>query len=181
MRIRFLFLLPFFVFAALAGLLLVGLQLNPQEVPSPLIGKPAPAFEAPSLADDELRLSERTLAEAGPSLFNVWASWCVACRHEHPLLMSLSRDADVSIFGLNYKDDADDARAWLAQHGNPYVATAFDPQGQVGLDWGVYGVPETFLIDAAGVVRYKHIGPLTTEAVERELLPRLRALAAEDR
>lgn len=177
MRIRFL--LPFFVFAALAGLLLVGLQLDPREVPSPLIGRPAPAFEAPALGDDARLLSERTLTEAGPFLFNVWASWCVACRHEHPLLMSLSRKGGVPIFGLNYKDDADDARAWLARYGDPYVATAFDPRGHVGLEWGVYGVPETFLIDASGVVRYKHIGPLTAEAVERELLPRLRSLAAE--
>lgn len=162
------------------GLILVlgrGLSLDPREVDSPLIGKPAPSFALDTLDGGE-PLSEQTLARS-PSLFNVWASWCVACRQEHPILVELGKRDDIHLYGLNYKDEPDAARRWLAQHGNPYRTSGMDRDGAVGLDWGVYGVPETFVVDRKGVIRAKRIGPLTWSYVNEELLPLLRRLEAE--
>jgi cytochrome c biogenesis protein CcmG/thiol:disulfide interchange protein DsbE len=173
MRIRHL--LPLGVFLALAILLGVGLTLNPREVPSPLIGKPVPAFSVPALNDATQQISHQTFA-GQVTLFNVWASWCVSCRDEHPLLVALAQHNEVTIYGLNYKDDASAARRWLDEHGNPYRDSAFDQNGRVGMDLGVYGVPETFVVDRQGIIRYKHIGPLTAGALEQKILPLVREL-----
>ena len=161
-------------FFALVILLAVGLKRDPRVVPSPLIDKPAPAFELPRLGSAE-RFSPKDM-QGKVWLLNVWASWCVSCRVEHPLLLQLARTNVVPVYGLDYKDKADDALAWLAQHGNPYTASIVDSDGKVGIDYGVYGVPETFLIDKAGVVRYKQIGPLTVEALQQKILPLVRQL-----
>jgi len=172
------FLVPFGIFLVLVAFLGIGLGLNPREVPSPLIDKPAPAFQVPTVADPGQRISLQDLKGEGVALFNVWASWCVSCRQEHPFLVALSRQNVVPIYGLNYKDERGAALQWLSGLGNPYKASAFDADGRVGLDWGVYGVPETFLVDGNGIIRYKHTGPLTPEAWENEVLPRVRRLQA---
>lgn len=173
------FLVPLGIFLVLAAFLGIGLGLNPREVPSPLINKPAPAFEAPTVADAGRQLTLADMTRDGPVLFNVWASWCVSCRHEHPLLVELARQGVIPIYGLNYKDERGAAKDWLRKLGNPYTASAYDEDGRVGIDWGVYGVPETFLVDARGVIRYKHTGPLTVESWQNELLPRVRQLQEE--
>jgi cytochrome c biogenesis protein CcmG/thiol:disulfide interchange protein DsbE len=169
-------LIPLGVFLVIATFLLVGLTLNPREVPSPLIGKPAPAFQ---LA--QLHASGKTLGNDDMKgqvwLLNVWASWCVSCRIEHPLLVELARANIVPIIGLNYKDEPGAGRQWLVQHGDPYRLSIIDRDGRVGIDFGVYGVPETFVVDKAGIIRYKQIGPLTAEALERKILPLVRELA----
>lgn len=170
------FALPLLIFLGLLGLLYLGLHIDPRQVPSPLVDKPAPAFTVEDLQQPQTVFTERRLYVQGPALFNVWASWCVACREEHPVLLELARRGVVPIYGLNYKDTHKDAEQWLAQFGNPYTAIAYDPQGKVGLDWGVYGVPETFLIDRQGIIRYKYIGPLTPQIVQDDLLPRLTKL-----
>ncbi len=172
------YIVPIALFAVLAGFLLAGLDRNPNEIPSPLIGKPAPAYTLPHLAPDApvTPLDSRTLAGA-PYLLNVWASWCTPCLQEHPLLLDLSRRKLIRIVGINYKDRPDDARAWLRKHGDPFAITVADRDGRTAIDFGVYGVPETFLIDAGGVVRFKQIGPLTAEAVEKRLLPAIRTLS----
>jgi cytochrome c biogenesis protein CcmG/thiol:disulfide interchange protein DsbE len=168
------FLLPLAVFAGIGVFLAVGLKLDPREVPSPLIDKPAPRFELPRLL---------TPGTTGPSemqgrvwLLNVWASWCVSCRVEHPLLNQVASIGEVDIVGLNYKDHPDDARAWLKKLGNPYTRIAVDADGEAGIDWGVYGVPETFVIDDRGVIRYKHIGPLDPTSLSETILPLVRRL-----
>jgi len=171
--------IPLFLFAGLLALLYSGLALNPREIPSPLVGKPAVAFIAELLSDPSQRIDQRLLSAKGPSLFNVWASWCAACLEEHGQLLALARRGVIPIYGLNYKDERSTAQRWLARLGDPYAATVFDPNGRVGLDWGVYGVPETFLIDQRGIIRHKYIGPLTPELVEKDLLPRLAKLRAE--
>lgn len=170
--------LPIGVFLILVAFLFIGLGLNPREVPSPLIGKPAPAFDLPSVEDPGKRISLADLSQE-VSLFNVWASWCVSCRQEHPLLVELARQGAVPIYGLNYKDDRGDALRWLQALGNPYRASAYDVDGRVGLDWGVYGVPETFVVDREGVIRHKHTGPVTPEVWQQKLLPVIRELRAE--
>ena len=167
--------LPLLLFALLALLLAVGLRLNPREVPSPFIGKPAPAFRLPRLNEPGLHLAVEDM-RGKVWLLNVWASWCVACRVEHPLLVDLARRNQVPIYGLNYKDDARNAQEWLRRFGDPYVDSARDTDGRVGIDYGVYGVPETFVIDKAGIVRFKHIGPLTEEVWVRDLHPLIRQL-----
>jgi cytochrome c biogenesis protein CcmG, thiol:disulfide interchange protein DsbE len=169
------FFLPLAAFVALAIVLGIGLGLNPREVPSPFIGKPAPAFSLPQLHQPEKRLAATDL-QGQVWLLNVWASWCVACRVEHPLLVELSKRNAVPIYGLNYKDDRRAALEWLRQFGDPYTASISDRDGRVGIDYGVYGVPETFVIDKSGVVRHKHIGPVTPEVWERDLLPLVRKL-----
>ena len=168
------YLTPLVLFLALAALLYRGLALNPREVPSPLIGKPAPEFTLPELKDTSRQLSH-TDFQGKVSLLNVWATWCVSCRAEHPLLMQLARQG-VTIYGLDYKDNREDAKRWLQRFGDPYVANAFDADGRVGIDWGVYGTPETFVIDQHGIIRHKHIGPLTEEAIQREILPLIQKL-----
>jgi len=164
------YILPLGVFVALVLLLGVGLSLNPREVPSPLIGKPAPAFQLPQLHQPEKSLSSREL-QGKVWVLNVWASWCVACREEHPVLADLARSGIAPIFGLNYKDRRDDAVAWLKRFGDPYQLSLFDPDGRVGIDYGVYGVPETYVIDRQGVIRYKRIGPVTPEIVKQKIVP----------
>jgi cytochrome c biogenesis protein CcmG, thiol:disulfide interchange protein DsbE len=169
------FLLPLAVFAGLVVFLLKGLDLNPREVPSPLIGKPAPAFVLPLLNDGN-KLVKREDLLGKVWVLNVWASWCVPCRAEHPLLIDLARKQLAPIYGLNYKDKADAANGFLRQLGDPFAATLVDADGRVGIDYGVYGVPETFVIDKQGVVRFKHIGPLTPEALQQRIEPLLKQL-----
>lgn len=164
------YLLPLLVFVVMAGFLAIGLKRDPREVPSPLVGKPAPAFDLPQLAAPDQRLSAKDL-RGQVWLLNVWASWCVACRQEHPLLVEASKAGQLKLYGLNYKDKREDALAWLANFGNPYVQSISDTDGLVGIDYGVYGVPETFVIDKQGVIRYKQIGPVTPEALRDTLLP----------
>ena len=164
------FLLPLAIFVALVVFLAVGLKLNPREVPSPLIDKPAPAFELTRL-DDPARAVRLEDLRGQVWLLNVWASWCVACLDEHPVLLEFSRSRAVPIYGLNYKDEREAAMAWLRKHGNPYDASIVDAQGRVGIDYGVYGVPETFLIDGQGIIRYKHIGPLTAKVLNEKIVP----------
>ena len=172
------FLIPLGVFAVMVLFLGIGLTLNPREVPSPLIGKPAPAFQLSRVADAGQTLSPEDF-KGQVALVNVWASWCVSCRQEHPVLLQLARQNVVPIYGLNYKDQREAAQGWLNQHGNPYIASAFDADGRVGINWGVYGVPETFVIDKAGLIRHKHTGPVTPESLDRELLPLIRQLQGE--
>jgi cytochrome c biogenesis protein CcmG/thiol:disulfide interchange protein DsbE len=167
--------LPLLLFAVLAVLLGIGLTLKPREVPSPFIGKAAPAFELPTLKDATLRFSPASM-RGRVWLLNVWASWCAPCREEHPLLVALAREQGLTLVGLNYKDDPRAAQEWLLRLGDPYLTTAVDSDGRVGIDWGVYGVPETFVVDAQGVVRHKVIGPLTQESWARDVLPLLRTL-----
>ena len=164
------YLLPLLVFVLLAGFLAIGLKRDPREVPSPLINKPAPAFSLPQLDAPERQVAAKDLL-GQVWLLNVWASWCVACRQEHPLLVDLSRTGQVKLYGLNYKDKPDDALGWLQKFGNPYLKSMSDTEGLVGIDYGVYGVPETFVIDKQGVIRYKQIGPVTPEAIRDTLLP----------
>jgi cytochrome c biogenesis protein CcmG/thiol:disulfide interchange protein DsbE len=166
------YLTPLLAFLALAGLLYKGLSLDPRKVPSPLIDKPAPEFSLTRLKEPEVMLSSSDLKG------NVWATWCVACRSEHPVLMQLARSGKVAIYGLNYKDEREAAKQWLIRYGDPYIANAFDADGRVGIDWGVYGTPETFIVDQQGVIRHKHIGPLTMEIVRDEILPLVQQLEA---
>lgn len=169
---KFRFALPALIVLALVVVLGIGLTLKPGEVPSPLIGKSAPALELPHLARDGRQPGVVDIG-ARAALVNFWASWCTPCLVEHPLLMELAARGDVRIVGINYKDQANDARRWLVRHGDPYAEVLADIHGSAGLDWGVYGVPETFVVDAAGTVVYKHIGPLSREAWESEIAPRL--------
>ncbi len=166
--------LPLAGFIVLAGFLAVGLTLNPREVPSPLIGKAAPAFKLPTLADPGREFSVGD-TQGKVWLLNVWASWCAPCLEEHPVIEALSRRG-VPVYGLNYKDKQEAATAWLARHGNPYVLSVVDASGRTGIDYGVYGTPETYLIDKQGVIRFKHVGPLTQQVVERTLLPLIEKL-----
>ena len=169
------FLWPLAIFLLLVGFLAAGLKLNPREVPSPLVGKPAPAFDLPVLQQPDKRFSPADM-RGKVWLLNVWASWCESCRDEHPLLVALSKQAALPIVGLNYKDKGDEATAWLKQFGNPYDLSVVDADGRIGIDYGVYGVPETYLIDAGGVIRYKQIGPLTAAILEEKVLPLAKAL-----
>jgi cytochrome c biogenesis protein CcmG/thiol:disulfide interchange protein DsbE len=171
------FLLPLAIFAVLVVFLALGLNLDPHEVPSPLIDKPAPAFAAPSLAKPELTIQRDDML-GKVWILNVWASWCGACRDEHPILVEFSRHTKVPIYGLNYKDNRPDGLGWLRQLGNPYTDSIFDADGRIGINYGVYGVPETFVIDKAGVVRMKHIGPVTPEVLAKKIEPMLRKLDA---
>lgn len=169
------FLIPLLLFVVLVGFLAVGLNRDPHEVPSPLIGKQAPAFELPQLADPQKTFSPESM-KGKVWILNVWASWCVACREEHPVLVELGKLQIAPIIGLDYKDKRDDAMAMLARQGNPYVLSAFDANGRVGIDYGVYGVPETYVIDQAGVIRFKHIGPITMELLNKKMIPLLSEL-----
>jgi cytochrome c biogenesis protein CcmG, thiol:disulfide interchange protein DsbE len=173
------YLLPLIVFLVLVGFFAIGLNLNPREVPSPLIGKPAPAFTLPLLGAPDKKFSAGEL-KGKVWVLNVWASWCVPCRQEHPLIADLAKTGGVPVYGLNYKDKPTDASAWLGKLGDPYAATVSDIDGLVGIDYGVYGVPETFVIDQQGVIRLKHIGPLTPEAMSKTVLPMLTKLRKPD-
>ena len=159
-------------------LLGVGLTLNPREVPSPLVGKPAPAFELPLLhAPDKRFSSKEALGQVW--VFNVWASWCVACREEHEVLSHFAKTGAAPLFGLNYKDQREDALRWLARYGDPYKASFFDLEGRVGIDYGVYGVPETYVIDKKGVIRFKQIGAVTPEILQKRIVPLVEQLKRE--
>ena len=171
------FIVPLVVFLALAAFLAVGLTRDPREIPSPFIGKAAPGFKLEQLADEKLAFTPDEM-KGKVWLLNVWASWCVACRVEHPLLVQMSKQKTVPIVGLNYKDKRDEGLQWLRKHGDPYSLSAYDVDGKVGIDYGVYGVPETFVIDKLGVIRYKQIGPITPEALEKTLMPLIRELNA---
>jgi cytochrome c biogenesis protein CcmG/thiol:disulfide interchange protein DsbE len=171
------FLIPLALFGVLALFLAAGLKLDPREVPSPLIGKPAPGFKLTRLDDPAVTISREDML-GKVWMLNVWASWCVACREEHPLLVEFARRKLVPVYGLNYKDQRADGTAWLTRFGNPYEASIFDGEGRVGIDFGVYGVPETFLIDRQGVVRLKHIGPLTPDVIRDRIEPMIASLKA---
>ncbi len=171
---RLIYVLPVLLFAALAAALGVGLTLRPDVVPSALIDKPVPQFTLAGLAGAEPRLGEgfsNADLTGQVSLVNVFASWCLPCRVEHPILMRLARDMKVKIFGLNYKDRPEDARAWLKEQGNPYWRIGADRDGRVAIDWGVYGVPETFIVDSQGRIRYKQVGPITASDLNEVILP----------
>jgi cytochrome c biogenesis protein CcmG/thiol:disulfide interchange protein DsbE len=164
------YLVPLAIFALLVAFLFRGLSLDPKLVPSPLVGKPIPTFTLTRLDNPAVTISDADF-RGKVTLLNVWATWCVSCRREHETLVELAKTGQVEIYGLNYKDNREDANRYLAQLGNPYVANAFDNDGRVGIDWGVYGAPETFVIDREGIIRHKHIGPLTTDIINDEILP----------
>jgi cytochrome c biogenesis protein CcmG/thiol:disulfide interchange protein DsbE len=163
-------LVPLAIFLAVVVFLYVGLGRDPREVPSPLVGKAAPAFELPVLAQPEKRFAPADM-KGKVWLLNVWASWCVSCREEHPVLVELAGKRVVPVVGLNYKDKDDQAKEWLKRFGNPYDLSVVDADGRIGIDYGVYGVPETYLIDGNGVIRYKQIGPLTPAILAQKVLP----------
>jgi cytochrome c biogenesis protein CcmG/thiol:disulfide interchange protein DsbE len=165
----------FLLIAAFIGLLVVfsiGLRKDPSALPSPFIGAAAPAFDLPTLADPDRRLNDAAL-RGRMSLVNVWATWCVGCRQEHAFLMNLAAAGSVPIYGINWRDNRADALSWLEQYGDPYEDSGFDADGRAGIDWGVYGAPETFLVDADGIVLYKHLGPLDATVWQKEFEPRL--------
>jgi len=166
---------PLAIFLVLVVFLFVGLRRDPSIVPSPLIGKPAPVFKLSQLHKPGESLGVEDL-KGQVWLLNVWASWCVSCREEHPILIQLAKSKLLPVYGLDYKDKQEQALQWLAQNGDPYTASVVDTDGRVGIDYGVYGVPETFLIDKAGVIRYKQIGPITADALKDKILPLAREL-----
>ena len=172
------FLIPLILFIVMVAFLAVGLKLDPREVPSPFIGKPTPAFKLPQLADPGKSFSNANL-QGQVSLLNVWASWCVSCKQEHPFLLKLAKQNILPIYGLDYKDEREAGMEWLNRLGNPYTVSVFDADGKVGIEWGVYGVPETFVIDKQGVIRHKHTGPITEESWQKTLLPLIIQLQKE--
>ena len=172
---RLAFLLPVAVFGIVALGLAIGLTRNPQVIPSALIGEPVPAFALPPVQGRRLGLSNADL-KGEVSLVNVFASWCTACRYEHPLFMRLAQGGVVPIHGLNYKDRPEDAAKWLDDLGDPYTRTGADRDGRVGIEWGVYGVPETFVIGKDGVIVHKHIGPVSADDLEKTILPLIERL-----
>ena len=161
---------PLGIFLVLMVFLGVGLTLNPREVPSPLIGKAAPQFQLPQLHDPDKTFSQKDVA-GKVWLLNVWASWCAPCREEHPIWVDLAKANVVPIYGLNYKDKRADSIAWLQRYGDPYALSVSDIQGRIGIDYGVYGVPETYVIDKQGVIRFKQIGPVTPAVLKDKILP----------
>jgi cytochrome c biogenesis protein CcmG/thiol:disulfide interchange protein DsbE len=172
------YLLPLGVFSVIVLLLAIGLSLDPRYVPSPLIDKPAPAFSLPKLHQPNKMIQPADM-RGKVWLLNVWASWCGACRSEHQVMNELVQQNEVTLVGLNYKDTQEDALRWLGSLGDPYDNNAMDRHGLVGIDWGVYGVPETFVVDKHGIVRYKHVGPVERQDMEQTILPLLRKLEQE--
>ena len=172
------FILPFVIFMIVAIFLFVGLGLNPHEVPSPLVGKPAPAFSLPQLHEPEKQFSLQDM-KGKVWLFNVWASWCGGCEQEHPLFMELARRNVVPILGMAYKDQPENSKMWLHRGGNPYALVVTDIEGRVGIDYGVYGVPETYVIDKQGIIRHKHIGAVTMQDLDKKILPMVKELQAK--
>ena len=170
-----LLLIPLAVFIGLIVFLFVGLGRDPHEVPSPLINKPAPSFQLPQL-DDPAKTFSADSMRGKVWLLNFWGTWCIACRDEHPRLVEYARSAAIPIYGVDYKDDRDAAMKWLNELGNPYTLIAFDVDGRTSIDYGVYGAPETFLIDKNGVIRFKQIGPITDEVWNNKILPLTRQL-----
>lgn len=169
------YLIPLGVFVVLVVFLGIGLTRDPREIPSPFINKPAPDFALPVLLHPDQQIAEQDM-KGKVWLLNVWASWCVSCRDEHPLLVEYSHENVVPIYGLNYKDEPAAAIQWLNDNGNPYTASVVDKDGMVGINYGVYGVPETFVIDKQGIIRYKQIGPVTPDAWENTILPLVKKL-----
>lgn len=172
------FFLPLAIFGIMVGFLAVGLTLNPREIPSPLVGKAAPAFSLPQLHEQDKVFSQKDL-EGQVWLLNFWASWCSGCKTEHPVLMQIAKSGEVPIYGVDYKDQRDEATAWLDRWGNPYPIVGVDLAGRVGIDYGVYGVPETYVIDKQGVIRYKQIGPVDEEVWAQKILPLVKELKAK--
>jgi cytochrome c biogenesis protein CcmG/thiol:disulfide interchange protein DsbE len=172
------YLIPLAVFIVLVILLAAGLKNDPKYIPSPFIGKPAPAFDLPLLHQTDQRLKHSDL-KGQVWLLNVWASWCVSCRAEHEVVKRFVAMNIAPIYGLNYKDKPEDAKGWLNALGNPYTSSMMDIKGDVGIDWGVYGVPETFVIDKQGIVRYKQVGPLSNAVIDEKIVPLVRELNAE--
>jgi cytochrome c biogenesis protein CcmG/thiol:disulfide interchange protein DsbE len=166
---------PIIVVAIMIAVFMKGLEDDPTILPSPYIGNAAPAFELPQLKNPTLRVSNADIA-GKVVLVNVWATWCVGCRQEHAFLLKLARDGVIPIYGLNWRDRREEALQWLAQLGDPYIASGFDADGKAGIDWGVYGAPETFLVAADGTVIYKFLGPLDADIWQREFAPRIREL-----
>ena len=166
------------IFTALVALLAVGLTLNPREVPSPLIGKPAPQFELPLLQQTDKTFHSREML-GKVWILNVWASWCGPCLEEHPIITAMAKTLPAPVVGLNYKDARTDALPWLERHGNPFYLTVYDGSGKIGIDYGVYGVPETYVIDKKGLIRYKRIGPVTPEVVQKKIEPLVKELSGE--
>ena len=162
--------IPVALFAVIGWFLFRGLSLNPRDIPSPMVGKAAPEFSLPSLKDPNVEVGTANM-QGRLSLLNVWGTWCIECRYEHPYLLELSRTTGIPIIGFNLKDDRASALAWLDRLGNPYVASAADEDGYVAIDWGIYGAPETFLIDRDGTILQKHISPMTPEVWVRDFLP----------
>ena len=172
------FALPLVAFALLVGMFVVGLNLDPSRIPSPLLEHTAPEFAIPSLQDPNVLVGSADYANR-VALVNIWATWCPGCRQEHGFLLELAQQGTIPIFGLNWRDNRTEALGWLRSLGNPYIATGFDADGRVGIDWGAYGAPETFLIDANGIVIHKHIAPLTREIWERDFVPLIDAIEAK--
>lgn len=171
-------LLPLFAFTILVIFLAIGLTKDPRKLPSPFIGKTAPTFTLPLLHDQEkIFAPEYMLGKVW--ILNVWASWCVSCRAEHKVLNALVSNNKVNLLGLNYKDEVTDARRWLSSYGDPYQLSVSDVEGVVGIDWGVYGVPETFIMDKKGIVRLKHTGPVTYKDVSEKIIPLIKQLEKE--
>jgi len=169
---------PFVLFVVLAGFLYVGLHLDPREIPSPLVGKTAPKFTLALLQEPAKQFSTEQM-KGQVWLLNVWASWCVSCKEEHPVLMALAERKLVPIYGLDYKDKREDGMAWLNNGGNPYVLSMSDLEGRIGIDYGVYGVPETYVIDKQGTIQYKQIGPVTPDNLREKILPLVAELQAK--
>lgn len=168
-------LIPLALFAVLLVFLAIGLTRDPREVPSPLIDKPAPQFTLAQLHEPQKNFDSKSML-GQVWLLNTWASWCVACREEHPVLMQYAKTKSVALIGLDYKDKPEEGSKWLARFGNPYDLSVSDLDGRVGINFGVYGVPETFLIDKQGIIRYKHIGPITPESLEKKIIPLIQEL-----
>ena len=169
-------LIPLVLFIALVVFLLVGLRRDPHEVPSPLINKPAPAFQLPQLHEPAKTFSAESM-RGKVWILNFWGTWCVACREEHPLLVQFARSGAVPIYGVDYKDDPEAAKQWLNELGNPYTLTAFDVEGRTSIDYGVYGAPESYLIDKNGVIRFKQIGPITEDVWNNKIVPLAKQLS----
>ncbi|MDX1811323.1 MAG: DsbE family thiol:disulfide interchange protein [Gammaproteobacteria bacterium] len=169
------YLAPIIIFAALIGFFYLGLQKDPKLLPSALIGKPAPAFNLMRLFKPEEHFSPADM-KGKVWILNVWASWCESCRYENPLFLQITKNSDVPIYGLNYKDKPEDAKRWLQQFGNPYSLIAVDSNGYVGIDFGVYGVPESFIIDKEGIIRYRHAGPVSREDWRTIFMPKIQEL-----
>ncbi|MBT7950476.1 MAG: DsbE family thiol:disulfide interchange protein [Gammaproteobacteria bacterium] len=174
---RWIYIIPLVLFSVLMIVFFIGLGLNPRLLPSPLIDQPAPGFNLARLKAPDEMISQDVL-KGEPSLLNIWATWCVSCRVEHPVLMKIAASKEVPIFGLFYKDERSKGLAWLKDYGDPYVASGMDLDGKIAIDWGLYGAPETFVIDKDGVIRYKHVGPITWDDWQNILLPKIKSLRA---
>ena len=172
------FLLPLIAVVVLIPILILGLNTDPSKLPSPYIGKPAPQFELPGLKDPSTTVSTANL-KGRMTLVNIWATWCVGCRAEHAYLMQLAEQGAIPIYGINWRDTREQALNWLTQLGDPYVASGFDADARVGIDWGAYGAPETFLVSPEGIVLFRFAGPLNQTIWEREFLPRIAEVTAQ--